>query len=181
DRLFLEAFRLVPRGKNGGSYGDPYVEFLIHQGRFDEAVTAARGLAAHPSYSDRAIGAALEGEALLALGRTAEAKQALKTAKRTKPAKGEDAEGWTPPQIEMLERMLALSGKRPEQAKTDLIKMADKLAENPLFDAWGQGLFRLQRLAAQAERSGHPELSTALAERMRKIDPDFPTKIAAAP
>jgi hypothetical protein len=54
-----------------------------------------------------------------------------------------------------------------------LIAMADDLAANPRFDAWGEGLFRLERVARDADRAGKTQLAGEVRERMRRIDPDY--------
>ena len=72
--------------------------------------------------------------------------------------------------MRQLEAELALSEK---SASETLLKFADELAGNPRFDAWGEGLFRLERIAVQAKRSGHEALARDIEERMRKIDPEY--------
>ena len=74
------------------------------------------------------------------------------------------------PFIRQLEAELALTEKASED---HLLKLADDLAANPRFDAWGEGLFRLERIAEQAKRSGRDSLVRDIHERMRRIDPGY--------
>ncbi len=150
-------------------------EYLLLRGRTDEALTAARALASRTPAA-RATGAAVEGEVLLALGRRAEAEEAAKRARtafeEAKKAAGYEArfiERFVDPFVRQLEAELA-----PEKSASEtLLKFADELAANPRFDAWGEGLFRLERIAEQAKRSGREALARDIRERMRKIDPEY--------
>ncbi len=189
ERLLKEAFDLTSRDpKRGGRYTAPYLEYLILRGRFTQALDAARSLESTPSSMARFVGTTLGGEALLGLGRADEARRSLRTARALLDKVVADAKN-TPyatfipssmgPFLRTLEGEVGLWGKKPSEAEAALLKMADDLAANPRFDAWGEGLFRLERIASEARRAGRPELASKLAERMRKIDPEFPTTAAA--
>ena len=159
-------------------------EYLLLRGRADEALTAARALSGR-SPAARATGAAVEGEVLLALGRRAEAQAAAKRARtafeEAKKAAGYEAryiDRFVEPFVRQLEAELAPSEKT---ASETLVKFADELASNPRFDAWGEGLFRLERIAEQAKRSGRNELARAIEDRMRRIDPEYEPGSTARP
>jgi tetratricopeptide (TPR) repeat protein len=159
-------------------------EFLLLRGRTEEALTAARALA-NRTPAARATGAAVEGETLLALGRSADAAEAAKRARtafeEARKAAGYEArfiERFVEPFIRQLEAQLASSDKSAEES---LLKLADDLAVNPRFDAWGEGLFRLERIAEQAKRSGRDSLAREIQERMRRIDPDYAPGSTARP
>jgi len=188
-RLLKEAFDLKSRDpKRGGRYAAPYLEYLILRGRFTEALDAARLLESSPSSMAKLVGTTLGGEALLGLGRADEARRSLKTARSLLKEVVDEAKR-TPyatfipsmmgPFLRTLEGEVGLRGRKPTEAEKALLKMADDLAANPRFDAWGEGLFRLERIASEARRAGRPDLAVKLAERMRKIDPEFPTTAAA--
>jgi hypothetical protein len=66
-------------------------------------------------------------------------------------------------------------------AEKTLIGMADAIAADPRFDAWGEGLFKLERVAAAARRFGRPELAAEVEARMRRIDPDYAPGSRSAP
>src|SRR5262249_39689266 len=68
---------------------------------------------------------------------------------------------------------LALAGSRPEDGERALLDLADHLASNSRFDAWGEGLFRVERMSQAADRAGRKELARQLRERKRRIDPAF--------
>ena len=52
---------------------------------------------------------------------------------------------------------------------------------NPRFDAWGEGLFRLDRIAADARRVGRTRLADEIVAKMRVIDAAYvPGSVAAA-
>lgn len=187
ERLFKEAYDLKEREPLGaGWYATPYIEFLLGRGRFEEALAAARQLQSREFASEHYLGQALAAQALLGLGRIGEARKAGAGAaslykKVRKEARGSPYERRVPrrhPYAVTLEGLLALHGAKPESGEKMLLEMADELAANPRFDAWGEGLFHLERIAAEAGRAGRPGLAADLAERMHKIDPDF--KIAAA-
>jgi len=131
---------------------------------------------------ERLLGALIQAEALLGLDRTGEARQARRRAAghyrdAIEEVEGTVDEGNIPhladPFIESLDGQLALRGRSPEKGEKQLLKIADDLSASPRFDAWGEGLFRLERVAADAARAGRPELSRQIVERMHRIDPDF--------
>lgn len=185
--LYKEAYDLKEREPLGaGWYATPYVEFLLGKGRFDEALTAARALESREFKMQHYFGEALAGQALLGLGRVDEAnRSAAKAASLYKAARREAAgtryARRTPkehPYEETLVGLLELHGRHPEKGEKRLLKMADELAANTRFDAWGEGLFHLDRIAAEAQRAGRSKLVADLAERMKKIDPEFKSEAA---
>jgi hypothetical protein len=133
-------------------------------------------------------GGAVSAEALLALGRLPEAREAAARAARAHTEKAtlgsQDAlrfEGTVGNFDAQAQAELALAGSRPEDGEKALLDLADRLATNSRFDAWGEGLFRIQRMAQAADRAGRKELAQQLRERSRRIDPAFAwnTPIAA--
>jgi tetratricopeptide (TPR) repeat protein len=176
ERAFRRAFDTPIRFQQYGWQHATLAEYYLLRGRTGEALAAARKLR-DPPRGARAAGAAVEGETLLALGRRAEAAEAAKRARAefdaAKSDRGYDTrwiERFVEPFIRQLESELALTEKASED---HLLKLADELAANPRCDAWGEGLFRLERIAEQAKRSGRDSLVRDIHERMRKIDPDY--------
>jgi hypothetical protein len=55
------------------------------------------------------------------------------------------------------------------------------LAAATRFDAWGEGLFRLERIAEQAKRSSREALARDIQERMRRIDSEYVPGSSARP
>jgi tetratricopeptide (TPR) repeat protein len=159
-------------------------EYLLLRGRPDEALAAARALA-NRTPAARATGAAVEGEVLLAVGRRAEASEAAKRARtafdQARKAAGYERrwiERFVEPFIRQIEAELAMSEKASEET---LLRFADELAANPRFDAWGEGLFRLERIAEQANRSGRDSLAREIQDRMKRIDPEYVPGSTARP
>ena len=77
------------------------------------------------------------------------------------------------PYVDQLETELALRSADPAAAEAAILKVADELSRNPRFDAWGEGLFRLERIALDARRAGRPQLAADIEVRMKKIDPAY--------
>ena len=176
ERAFRRAFDTPIRYKQYGWQHATLAEYYLLRGRPEEALAAARKLRDRTPGA-RAAGAAVEGETLLALGRRDEAAEAAKRARvefeAAKTAASYDArwiERFVEPFVRQLEAEIALTEKASED---HLLKLADELAANPRFDAWGEGLFRLERIAEQAKRSGRESLVRDIHERMRRIDPDY--------
>jgi tetratricopeptide (TPR) repeat protein len=185
ERAFRRAFDTPIRFKQYGWQHATLAEYYLLRGRPEEALAAARQLRDRTPGA-RAAGAAVEGETLLALGRREEAAAAAKRARvefeAAKAERGYDTrwiERFVEPFVRQLEAEIALTEKASED---HLLKLADELAANPRFDAWGEGLFRLERIAEQAKRSGRDGLVRDIHERMRRIDPDYaPGSTARAP
>jgi tetratricopeptide (TPR) repeat protein len=184
EKTFRRGFETPIRYPQYGWQHATLPEFLLLRGRTEEALSAARALV-NRTPAARATGAAVEGETLLALGRRAEASEAAERARaafeQAKRDAGYEARfivRFVEPFIRQLEAELASSDKR---AEASLLKLADELAANPRFDAWGEGLFRLERIAEQAKRSGRESLARDIHERMRRIDPDYKPGSTARP
>jgi tetratricopeptide (TPR) repeat protein len=161
------------------SWHAPYIEFLLNQGRFDEALKAAQLLASKESAAAKTVGEALVGEALLMLGNVDEARAAaersssyLKTA-RARIA-GHPLEIFILRRVEsfliQLNGQLALRSPDPSAGEKALIAMADGILATPLFDAWGEGLFKMERVGRDALKSGRRELADQIRSRMIKLD-----------
>jgi len=75
---------------------------------------------------------------------------------------------------------VGLSGPDSSEASQQLIGLADSLASNTRFDGWGEGLFRIERMAQAAERVKQPTLAEQLRERGRRIDPAFTPAVLLA-
>ncbi len=181
EKTFRRAYDTPIRYPRYGREHATLAEYLLLRGRTEEALASARSLASRSAASARAAGAAVEGETLLALGRRPEAARAAKRARAEldqgkKEVAGYDAvwlERLIEPYIRTLDAEIALDEKPSAESETTLRKIADELAANPRFDAWGEGLFRLERIADQAKRSGRAALVRDILDRMRRIDPDY--------
>jgi tetratricopeptide (TPR) repeat protein len=187
EKTFRRAYDTPIRYPRYGREHATIAEYLLLRGRPEEALTAARSLS-NRSSGARAAGAAVEGEALLELGRHAEAAEAAKRA-RSELETGKKTAGYEAiwlerligPHIRQLEAELALADRASTGSEDALRKMADELATNSRFDAWGEGLFRLERIAELAKRSGRDALARDIHERMRRIDPGYAPGSTAVP
>lgn len=187
ESCFRRAFDTPIRFRYYGWQHATLAEYLLLRGRLSEALAAARALSDRTAAAQSA-GAAVEGEILLALGRREEARAAavraglaLEKAKGETPYEARWLDRFVSPFVRQLEAELDLGGKDSAKAEAKLKEFADELASNPRFDAWGEGLFRLERIAEEAKRVGRSALAGEIYERMRKIDPDYVAGSTARP
>ena len=190
ERLFQEAFSLEVRSLRDGRFTDPWLEYLLLRGRYEEALRAAREAQQRPLALARFIGAARAAEALLALGRTDEARREHEQAKAhlatfqkdvaNHPMYGAQPRNWENSLLKPLEAQFALLGPNPTEGEDALLKLADEYSEETGFDGWVTGLFRLEQLAGVAQRLGRNQLAQALLGRIRKIDPSYVSKVTVA-
>lgn len=180
ERYFREAFDLEERGVFAGSYGGPYVQFLLLRGRNQEALAAATQLEAEPSHTAKVIGASLAGEALLGLGRDADARAALVRAQKHAAAASADLtntryERFLPTvvgqYVKTLEGRVLLRGEHPEEGDAVLLELSREVGDNPRLDAWASGLLRVKRAQADADARGRKELAARLAQTTTKLSP----------
>lgn len=177
-RAFDTPARLAYRGTQQASLA----EFYLLRGRLEEALAESRALQTGTrTLAARAAAAVVEGETLLALGKPddaraceARARQALDAARHDLPEfQARYLDIFVRPYVEQLDTEIALRGDSPAAAEASILALADALSANPRFDAWGEGLFRLQRIAAEARRAGRTRLAADIETRMKRIDPEY--------
>jgi len=150
--------------------------FLIHRGRHQEAVEAARALAATDYPQSRCVGHALAGQALLALGRPDDAKAELETARREFAKIPEVTAGLDPtpsavaPWVDALRGELLLRAGQRDEGRAAFKEVVKGLRAAPGPDAWSQGLFRLELQARSAMEAGDWELAEFIARQMLEHD-----------
>ncbi|HKQ98751.1 MAG TPA: tetratricopeptide repeat protein [Candidatus Polarisedimenticolia bacterium] len=150
--------------------------FLIQRGRYKEALEAARGLFDTQYPQSRSVGHALAGQALLWLGRPADAQAELDAAQRELEAVPVVALGLDPtramvePWVGALRGELLLRSGRQEQGRTTLKEVVRALRAAPGPDAWSQGLFRLESLGRGAIEAGDWDLAGFVADQMLDHD-----------
>lgn len=184
-RAFDTPVRLPYRGLPQASLA----ELALLSGRPDDALVIARALQTPTrTISAHVGGAVVEGEAFLALGRMDEAKAAaaraaafLEQGRRELGVQARYLEIFARPYVDQLETQIALRGADPAAAEAAIRKVAEELSKNPRFDAWGEGLFRLERIAAEARRAGRIRLAEDITAQMKRIDPDYVPGSAVAP
>ena len=150
--------------------------FLLDRGRAKEALAAAGTLAAGRSAAARASGRALEGHALLALGREAEARTALDAAERERGAVPTLGGGLTvtrrtvDPWVDTLRGELLLREGKVADGGVLLRDVQKRLRALPGPDAWIQALFRLEGIARVARDAGAWDLAEYTAAQMIEHD-----------
>jgi len=189
DKLFEEAFHLEVRSLRDGRFTEPWLGYLLMRGRFEEALSAALEAEKRPLAVARFIAAGRAAEALIALGRIEEAREAQKRLNTYFEEFKRDTNNpiyerlqtrYQERTVNVVEAQLALLGDHPEEAEATLIQLAEGFARSKTLDGWVSGLFRLEELAGAAQRAGRPQLAEALLERMHRIDPEYTPSIARA-
>jgi tetratricopeptide (TPR) repeat protein len=190
ERTFRRAFDTPVRLGYRGAPQASLAEYYLLRERPADAAAVARALQAPTrSPAARVMAVVVEGEALLAMGRLDEAraasarsKEALDAARVEVGSGSRYLEMFVRPYLDQLSTEIALRGADPTQAEAALRKVAEDLSANPRFDAWGEGLFRLERIAADARRAGRTKLADDIVGRMRLIDAGYvPGRAAAGP
>jgi tetratricopeptide (TPR) repeat protein len=150
--------------------------FLLGRGRTEDALAAAETLAQGKWASTRTVGMALRGHALLALGRSAEAREALTQAEselKTVPALVGGisiSRSAVQPWVDMLRGETLLRSGSADEGRTALEEAARRLRALPGPDAWSQALFRLEALSQMARQVGDWELAEFTANQMIEHD-----------
>jgi tetratricopeptide (TPR) repeat protein len=152
--------------------------FLLGRGRWEDALAESRRLSAGKWGATRAVGHALSGHALLALGRGAESEQALRDAERelaavpSRTAGIGVSRGQVQPWVDQLRGERLLRRGSPEARRT-LEEVARTLRAIPGPDAWIQALFRLEGIARAAREAGDWDLAEGMARQMLEHDPAY--------
>jgi tetratricopeptide (TPR) repeat protein len=154
--------------------------FLLGRQRWEEALDAARRLGSQARWAaTRAVSQALSGHALLANGRTSEARAALEAADRELAempslvvgigvGRGQ-VQAWVDP---LRGELLLRDGARAEGRRL-LESVARTLRAQPGPDAWIQALFRLEAMARLARELGDWELAEFMGRQMIEHDPAY--------
>jgi tetratricopeptide (TPR) repeat protein len=150
--------------------------FLIHRGRYREALDAGRALTKSGYPQSRCVGHALAGQALLWLGRSDEAGEELEAARRELENVPPMTLGLDPnrstvePWVEALRGDLLLRGGQRDEGRTVLKDVVRAVRAAPGPDAWSQALFRLESMARGAMEAGDWELAEFIAAQMMEHD-----------
>ena len=153
--------------------------FLLDRGRAEDGLAAARAIASGRSAAARAAGRALEGHALLALGRRDAARAALTQAQRELDTVPTLAAGLTvtrravEPWVDTLRGEILLREGKVAEGRALLKDVQTRLRAIPGPDAWIQALFRLEGIARVARDAGDWELAAYTADQMVEHDPSY--------
>ena len=183
ERTFRRAFDTPARLPYRGAPQASLAEFYLLRGQPAEALTVARALQVDTrTPAAQIVATVVEGEALLAMGRLDDARSAARRAQEkldagrvSLGAQGRYLDWFVAPFVAQLETEISLYGKDPAEAEAEasIRRIALELSLNPRFDAWGEGLFRLDRIAADARRAGRTALAADVEAKMKTIDPDY--------
>jgi tetratricopeptide (TPR) repeat protein len=153
--------------------------FLLGRGRWQDALDAVRPLREGRYAAARVVGHSLGGHALLALGRTDEARAALAAAQKDLESIPKIAAGLTvtrtsaEPWVEGLRGELLLRSDARAEGRAVLEGLERTLRGLPGPDAWIQALFRLELIARAARDVGDWELADGTARQMLEHDPAY--------
>jgi len=177
EAVMRERGRLRPVLPGTEFNGKAWPGFLLSTGRYDEALAAARAMTEGKWVSTRAVGHALAGHALLALGRAGEAQAALAQAEALLaevPPGGSTVSYVSRSSVEpyvmgLRGEVLLRRGER-DQARELLKDVQKRIRAVPGPDAWMEALFRLEEIARAARAAGDWELAAYTAGQMRDHD-----------
>jgi tetratricopeptide (TPR) repeat protein len=150
--------------------------FLIHRGRFQEALDAGRALTDTEYPQSRCVGHALAGQALLRMGRPDEARSELEAAQReletvpTVTAALDPSRSMVAPWVDALRGEMLHRGGQRDEGRVVLKEVVRALRAAIGPDAWSQALFRLESMARSAMDAGDWELAEYLAAEMLDHD-----------
>ncbi len=150
--------------------------FLIHQGRYQEALESARSLAANTFPQARTAGHALAGQSLLWLGRLDAAAEELEAAQKELETVPTLTIGLDPPRsmvapwVDALRGDLLLRTGKRDEGRSVLKEVVGALRAAIGPDAWSQALFRLESMARSAMEVGDWELAEFVAAQMLEHD-----------
>jgi len=182
ERLFREAFSLDVRATRDGRFTDPLLQFLLIEGRFEEALKLAHEAEQRPLAVARLVGAVRGAEALIAMKRFDEARKARKRASEALGQLRKEADNpiyrslpdqYREDLYEPLEAQFALYGNNPSAGEKVLLKQADGFVGEAGLDGWVTALMRLDQIAGIARRAGRQQFAGAIEERLHKIDPGY--------
>jgi tetratricopeptide (TPR) repeat protein len=177
EAVMRERGRLRPVLAGTEFNGKAWPGFLLSTGRYHEALAAARAMTEGQWISTRAVGHALAGHALLALGRAAEADAALFQAEAllAEVPPGSSTVSYVSrtsvePYVMGLRGEVLLRKGRRAEARLLLKDVQNRIRAVPGPDAWTEALFRLEEIARAARAAGDWDLAAYTAEQMADHD-----------
>jgi tetratricopeptide (TPR) repeat protein len=147
-------------------------EFLLDQQRPQEALAASQELIGSRWALGRFEGHALAGRALLAMGRTEEAKKELSLSEQESEHVPASVIAKLP-SAGMLRAEILLQDKQWDQGNALMNQIEDRIEAVPGPDAWSEALFELESIASTARQAGDWDLAESTARRMIQQDPSY--------
>ncbi|MEP6601679.1 MAG: tetratricopeptide repeat protein [Nitrospirota bacterium] len=176
EKILRESAALAPMSAYRAFNMRELPNFLIHRARYKEALDAGRALTDMNYPQSRCVGHALAGQALLWLGRPAEARKELEAAQReleTVPSLTlglDPSRSMVEPWVEALRGDLLLRAGQWDAGRTILKEVVRALRAAAGPDAWSQALFRLESMARSAMEAGDWDLAEFIGEQMIEHD-----------
>ncbi len=176
--LFAETFSLAGKGWRGGFYCTPWVEYLLSAGSSSEALQVARRCEQDTDAAGAFFGAALAGEALIALGRVQEAEDAFELATDRLVALtptllqhpvGLMQRAECRRSLQFLEAKLTLQRGEIDLGSQRITRLLDQLIAGRSADSWARAVLRARELESFARSSGHEDLVTTLRARRQQL------------
>jgi tetratricopeptide (TPR) repeat protein len=146
--------------------------FLRSRGRLEEALAAAKQLAAHPHPLGQAAGHIEAGYALIGLGRWGEAATESNVALKILRG-GPEGAPIAAPALLGLQGEIALRTAEREKGRRVLLDTASRWRALPGPDGWVQALFALEAMTRAARQVGDWELAGQLAQQMLAHDASY--------
>ncbi len=147
-------------------------EFLLSRGRNQEALDAAKILAASPWEIVSTIGHIMASRALMAMGRLSDAGAEAKAALEKTRGSARTI-GFVTQYLSALQGEFFLRTGQVEKGRTILETVQTRMRVEPGPDAWIQALFRLEAIARVAREVGDWELAEYTARQMLEHDPAY--------
>jgi tetratricopeptide (TPR) repeat protein len=172
ETAYREAFSLPAYVDLAGYNRKSWPEFLLDQGRAEEALSASEELIQSRWPMARFAGYALAGQALLAMDRIEDAKDNF--------SKAEQESEQIPagvlsnlPNAGLLRAEILLRENRMAEGGALMKQIEQKIDAVPGPDAWSEALFELESIAHVAQRAGDWDLAESTARLMIQHDPTY--------
>ncbi len=146
-------------------------EFLLAQGRYQEALTAAENVAGSRWPMGRAAGHSLAGRVLLAMGKTVQAQSELASAEQQLAAMNNPAP--FVPYVQGLRGELMLQQGQVAEATKLLSQLEPSMRRLSGPDAWTETLFWLEWIFGCARKAEAWDLAEFTAKQMLAHDPSY--------
>lgn len=172
EAAYRQAFALPAHADLSDYNRKAWPEFLLDRGRPQEALEAAQSLIRSQWSLTQFAGHAVAGRALLALGRSDDAKTELTLAdQQIQAAPAGTADRF--PDASLLRAELLLREKNWTEGNALMQQVEQKLQALPGPDAWSATIFQLERIAKIGRQLGDWELAESTAQKMIEHDPSY--------
>src|SRR5262245_51772547 len=178
EKLFRQLFALPKYTAYSELWVKEWPEFLLSQGRSDEALAAARAMKKSKWAAVRSVGCTLAGSALLRTkGLEAAQQELVEAEKELMAVVSLGPLGITPelvkPYLDALRGEMLLRSGKPDEGARLLKEVQRQLRAVPGPDAWIQALFRLESIARAARGAGNWELAEYTTNQMLDHDASY--------